>query len=108
MVTLKLDRITILLMALFMGILMSTDAFMLPVFSKTLVFLLGFASVMAAAPMSAALAESLAGLTRDEFDIREPGEAAPDGSVYVMAASIGCILFAGFVSVAQNAMVPVF
>jgi len=104
MVKMKLDGITILLMALFMGVLMSTDVFMLPIFSKALVFFLGFISIMAAAPMSAALAETLTRLSHDEFDASEPAYQPPDGSVYMMAGSIGCILFAGFISVAETAM----
>ena len=107
MIEMKLDRLTVLLMALFMGLLMSTDLFMLPLFSKALIFILGFISIMAAAPMSASLAEVLSDLLRDEFDMEEPDDQKPDGSVYMMAASIGCILFAGFVTVAQTSIVLV-
>lgn len=105
----KLDAITVLLMALFMGLLMSTDAFMMPFLSKALVFFLGFVSIMAAAPMSTALTDSLADLTEDEFGLGQPDndDQEPDGSVYMIAASIGCILFAGFLSIAQISVAPV-
>ena len=107
MIEMKLDRVTVLLMALFMGLLMSTDLFMLPFFPRTLMFFLGFISIMAAAPMSASLAESLTDLLRDESYIDDPEGNKPDGSVYMMAASIGCILFAGFVTLAQTSLMPV-
>ena len=100
MPSVRLDRTATLAMAGFMGWLLAALPGLPPGLPAPLAFLLGAASVFAAASMTAALVGTLTALLIDgDLDPDAPQRDA-DASAYLIVAALSLMLFGGFATVA--------